>query len=87
MQPPSPAVSHENELYNTNSPIASPMTIVRIRVHMLLILVTNSIQERHLLQSATTVQRLFEGGNYSKKNTVIPTTYIYMQSILGTHPI
>ena len=30
MQPLSSAVSHEKELYNTNGPSASPVTVVRI---------------------------------------------------------
>ena len=30
MQPLSSAVSHGNELYNTNSPSASPVTVIRI---------------------------------------------------------
>ena len=81
MQPPSPAVNHENELYNTNSLITSPMTIVHICVHVPLILTTDSIQRRHLFQSELSiVQLLFEDGNYSRVASIqkILSIYIYI---------
>ena len=70
-QPLSPAVSRGNELYNTNCPSDSLVTIVRNYLCMCacaLLVAVATIRGQHLFHSELPIVRLlFEGGVYSKK--------------------
>lgn len=74
----SPTVHHGNKLYNTNSPSAIPMTIVRNYLHMCVCVVYTShgysLREAFkTFDCAATVcgRRLFEGSVYSKKYSIV----------------
>ena len=68
-QPLSPAVNHGNKLYNTNSPSASMMTVVRDHSHMCVRAMFTSRGYYSRAKFAATIQGrpLFEDGVYSKK--------------------
>ena len=61
MQPLSPVVCHGNELYNTNRPSTRPQTVVPIRVHVLGMLATVTIQGQCLFHSELLILRLLIG--------------------------
>ena len=88
MQPLSPSVSCGTELYNTNSPVVSPVSIVRNYLHTCSAYTTHGYFMRaafvllRALDCVATIQGrwLFEGSIFSKKYSMLRNsrhTFVY----------